>query len=209
MATMLGPTAGLVGAGVATAGNTVYYTLDVKQTKGNFTYRPPSQATALPGQPTYTPIAQPLVAGPVVTSTPNSDGSVKHTIKSGEFLIDIAKAYGLTLDQLYTLNHTLDPKNPVYFAGQVLIIRPAPTATVTPSPTLSPVPPTRTPRPTRTPTRAVTPTETLTPTATPTPSLADKVKADLNRTNIAYGLIALCGLGLAFVVVKGFIKPEG
>jgi LysM repeat protein len=208
MSTMLGPTTGLVGAGAATSGDTVYYTLDVKNTSGNFTYRPPSQATALPGQPTFTPNVQPPAAGPVITSTPNSDGSIKHVIQPGEFLVDIVKAYGITLDQLYTLNHNIDPKKPVYNAGQVLIIRPAPTATITPSPTLSPIPPTHTLRPTRTPTKVIIPTQTPTPTATPVPSLVDKVKAGLSRTRIAYALIALCGIGLAVVVVKGFITVD-
>jgi hypothetical protein len=54
----------------------------------------------------------------------------------------------------------------------------------------------------------IIPTQTSTPTATPVPRRVDKVKAGLSRTRIAYALIALCGIGLAVVVVKGFITVD-
>ena len=52
---------------------------------------------AQPGQQAAT--ATPGVPG-FITSTPAADGSVTHVVKSGEFLITIAQAYGISLDEL-------------------------------------------------------------------------------------------------------------
>jgi uncharacterized protein YkwD len=210
-ATMLGPDEGLVGAGVATSGGNVFYTLDVNATKGNFTYRPPKsndQPTALPGQSTFTPNAQPVVSGPFFTSTPNGDGSVSHVVQYGQTLIQIADTYGISLSTLYAQNPSIDPNKPVYFAGQVLIIKPAFTATPVVTATLTPRPPTRTARPTRTATIVHTPTSTRTMTATPSFRLPKLDDWGPNQKYIAYGFIILSAIGLILVVLKGFIKAK-
>ena len=210
-ATLLGPEAGVAGAGVAASGDMVFYTLDVNATQGNFEYRQPLSAEAIAAETagiTLTP--EPTLSGPIITSTPGNDGSVAHVVRYGETLVEIADAYGITLDELFAHNSSLDPSNPVYYAGQVLIIRAANTAT--PEPSLTPTQPTatRTPRPTRTPTLVPsrTPTPTLTPTPTATSILAAVGLSDANsdRKVIGYGLVGLCVAGLVFVFVKGFRK---
>lgn len=218
-ATILGPDTGLVGAGVAASGGSVYYTLAVKRLTGSFAYRPPKQAqeqaTSLPGEDTATPNPQPPAASYIITSTPRADGSVYHVIQLGEFLVEIASAYGVKLSQLYALNGFLDPNHPVYKAGQVLVIRlasspttiPSPTITV-PPPTRTPRPPTRTPLPTRTATQVLSPTPTATVTPTSVPPSAGTVFLIQNRRTIAYGLILFSAAGLVVVFFKGFLKGK-
>lgn len=219
IATILGPDSGLVGAGMAMSGSDVYYTLDVVLLSGGFNYRPPKQAgeqaTPLPGQPSATPNSQPPLADAIITSTPHDDGLIRHVIKFGETLVQIADAYGITMTQLYSLNPGLNAKNAVYYAGQVLTIRLASTPTPDPSPTETPVPPTRTPRPptqTPRPIRTATPVLSPTPTwtITPTPLFGLPPARELahNPRAIGYGLIIFCSLGLLVVGFTGFRKGK-
>lgn len=144
--TMLGSGYQDVGAGVSVSGDYVYYTLDVAYVAGGVNYVPP--ATITPGGPTPIPIYL------VQTATPNPDGSIVHVVRSGQVLIGIAKAYGVTVQQIMDLNYLTSDK---IYEGDKLIIRrastPGPTATSTG---------------TSTPTKAATPTHK--PTRTPTPS---------------------------------------
>jgi uncharacterized protein YkwD len=197
--TLLGPDTGRVGAGAAVKGGSVYYTLDVVRLTGSFTARQAQQA-GTPGTPAGT-------AAPLVTSTPNADGSIAHVVQYGETLIEIATAYGITLNELYSNNPGLDPKNPKYYAGQVLIIRLAFTATPNLSPTQTLKPPTSTVRPSRTATQVRTATATrgttltpAVPTATPAPQ-----RLPLDDRTIGYGFIVVSAAGLVFVIIKGFI----
>lgn len=212
-ATILGPTSGLVGAGVATDGEMVYYTLAVKRLSGDFTYRAPKQAaqqaTAAPGQPSSTPNPQAAPAGAILTSTPNADGSVTHKIRYGETLVQIAQAYGITLPELYALNNILDPNAPVYYEGQVLLIRLPSTATPSPSPTFTPPPPTRTRAPTRTPTQVLSPTPTATATRGALISLPSPEDVGISRKTIGYAVIAVCAVGFVLVLVSGLRKGKG
>ncbi len=210
-ATILGPDTGVVGAGVATMGDMVYYTLDVNRLTGNFNYREPKQAeqpTALPGADTSTPNPQPVASGPLLTSTPAEDGSIQHRLRFGETLVQVAQAYGITLQSLYAANPGLDPTQPVYYEGQVLLIRPANTVTPTPTQTLTPRPPTRTSPPTRTPTRVVTATPSITPSATPLIDLSAFNDLGYNRRTLGIGVILVCALGAAVVLLRGFRRPK-
>ncbi len=89
----------------------------------------------------------------LLTSTPNPDGGVYHVVQEGETFSEVALAYGLDWYTLSVLNNiklpTLTPV--VIYEGDVLVIRPTNTATMTPTPTRTPLPPTSTPRPTYTP----------------------------------------------------------
>lgn len=211
-ATMVGPDSGMVGAGVASANGSNYYTLDVRRGTGAFIARaavnnaPANQA----GQATATPApATVYIPTDFATSTPNSDGSIAHVLKYGETLVEIATAYGITLPDLISMNH-LDPQKPVYFAGQVLILRNAFTATPFITTTFTPRPPTRTPLPTRTlrPTR--TSSAPLTPlptdTQTPTPLIHIPTLDDLGSTRpfMAYGFITICAIGLLVLIATSF-----
>ncbi len=209
--TLLGPDEGKVGAGMALSGSNVYYTLDVILVKGNFTYRQPVQPTKAPtlpgGTPGPTSSPAPLVM-PVNTVTPQADGSLVHVIRYGQTLIGIAKAYGISLDQLYAANKWLNPKTPVYYEGQKLLIRAASTATAVPSPTTSPRPPTRTPVPTRT--ASLTPSLTPTRTLTATPGVVERVSASLGGTRraAAYLIIGASVLGMLLVLLRGFLRKK-
>jgi LysM repeat protein len=165
------------------------------------------QATSTEG-----PAQQPI--SPVQTVTPNENGSVTHVVKYGENLIDIATAYGLTLNDLYARNRSLDPNKPVYYEGQVLIIRAAFTPTPFMTVTYTPRPPTNTPRPTRTPrptqtaTAVRSPVPTRTFTATPAYQIPTLDDLGENRTMIAYVFIAVSTLGLVILVFTSFLPGK-
>jgi uncharacterized protein YkwD len=207
-ATMLGPETGQVGAGMTVSGNTVYYTLAVKRLTGDFNYTPPQQPAdkVSAASANMQPLAQ---SGGVVTTTPNGDGSIAHVIKYGETLVQIADAYGIPLADLISMNK-LDPKNPVYYAGQVLLIRLAFTPTPYLTPTHTPRPPTRTPQPTRTPrptktaTAFHTPLPTFTATAQPLIQLPSIDELGPARPLMAYAFIGISAIGLVVLLLTSF-----
>ncbi len=147
---------------------------------------------------------QPEVA-PVITSTPNPDGSVIHVVGFGQTLIMIANAYGLTLDQLRKQNNM---SGDLIFEGRKLIIQGSSTPTLTPTVTLTPRPLTSTPRPTRTATRlpTITSTATVTATATPKPFLPRLDEIDTHTLGTI--IVGLSGVGLVLVVASFFRKKK-
>jgi LysM repeat protein len=202
--TMMGNAYADIGAGVATSGDYVYYTIDVGYYAGiakptsNGTAQP-TRANALTPLPTVVPIL------PLITSTQSADGSVIHVVQYGQTLITIAKAYGITVDQLKALNKL---KTDSIFIGDKLTIHPAPTkaptSAITPTPTLT-LRPTSTRRP---PTR--TPTITPTPEPSPTPKPTSAITAALNRLDrrsVGMGIIVICAAGLLVVGLTSF-KPK-
>jgi LysM repeat protein len=98
----------------------------------------PVPATPIPGaKPTAAPIVAPL---PSVLATPGPDGSIVHTIQSGDTLFALTIVYNVSLDQILTLNNL--SKNDLLSIGQKIIIR-GPTQPVQPTPApTSQVPPT-------------------------------------------------------------------
>ena len=91
----------------------------------------------------------------VSLATPQADGSIKHTVMNGQTLISIAKAYGITVEQLRQLNNLAADDSNIW-VGQALIIQ-----------TAGSVSPTAAPQPTATPAPAATQAvEQLEPTAT-------------------------------------------
>jgi hypothetical protein len=197
--TMLSPNYHEIGAGVAEADGFVYYTIDAAYVAGG-SYSPP--ATVKPGGPT----ALPYYA--VQTTTPNSDGSIVHTVRLGQNLTLIANAYGLTVAQLKELNHLTD--NLIY-DGDILIIRlgntPGPTDTPSPSGT-----PTRAATATRKPTR--TPTLTATTIVTTSPALmADPVQTEASPGGsdrlgsiLVIAIVVMAAGGVILMVVGGVIR---
>jgi LysM repeat protein len=188
--TMLGASYAEIGAGVSVAGDFVYYTIDTAYVSGG-SYIPaaPSGATAIPIY--YVSIA-----------TPNPDGSVVHIVQSGQTLIGIAQAYGVSVDGIKALNNLVSDS---IYAGDALLIipagTPAPTGTATATITATHVDtPTR--QPTRTPTAI--PTTALiaaTPTPTPTGTSPDVLG------NILVGIIVVLGVGgVVLMVVGGLLK---
>ncbi|MEM5774817.1 MAG: LysM peptidoglycan-binding domain-containing protein [Anaerolineaceae bacterium] len=169
--TMVGFSNGLVGCGVAQGQNGYYYyTLVVKNT-GTLTGLPPagssldlsgpadSSTGGTAGDASGIPVVTALPnqgssAGstrlPNVTATPQADGSVSHTISSGETVWSISELYDIPVNELIALNY-LDAESPIIFPGQTLKIKAGYTPTATSTITQTPLPPTRTLRPSRTP----------------------------------------------------------
>ena len=184
--TMLGASYAEIGAGVAVAGDFVYYTIDTAYVAGG-SYVPLATSGA-----TAVPIYY------VTTATPNADGAVWHTVRSGQTLIGIAQAYGVPVSEIKTLNNlTTDA---IYVGDTLLIVAagtPAPSATPTPSSTATAVAsPTR--QPTRTAT-AIPPTVAL--TATPTPAQQESA-ADVIG-DILVVIILVLGVGGILLMVAG------
>jgi uncharacterized protein YkwD len=145
--TMLSPTLTEIGAGVAKAGDMVYFVIDCALPTSSGV---PQPYTPAPGQPTVGPYFPGDFIVPVVTSTPDETGSVYHEVQYGQTLWAIAIAYGVKIDQIRALNN-LGEGTDIY-QGDRLLVRndapPPPTVTSAPSarldatstvtPTLSP-----------------------------------------------------------------------
>jgi uncharacterized protein YkwD len=200
--TMLDPKYTAAGAGVAAAGAFSYYTLDVGQILGQPAPKPQVAANRAQGQ-VPSPTVQ-LVA-PVITSTRKPDGSVIHPVQFGQALLTIAKAYGITVDELKKRNNL---SSNTIFEGQKLVIQVSYTPSLTPTITETPKPPTRTPLPTRTAT--LLPTETATPTATatatPKPFLSEL--GSIDRQTLATIILGISGVGLVLVLASFFRKKK-
>ncbi len=188
--TMLGASYAEIGAGVAVAGDFVYYTIDTAYVSGgSYLSLATSDATAIP---IYY----------VIIATPNPDGSVVHIVQSGQTLIGIAQAYGVSVDEIKALNNLVSDS---IYAGDALLIipagTPAPTGTATATITATHVDtPTR--QPTRTPTAIpAAAVMAATPTPTPTGTSPDVLG------NILVGIIVVLGVGgLVLMAVGGLLK---
>ena len=186
--TMLSSTLRDVGAGVATVGNYVYYTLDAALSTGG----QPAPYTPGTSAPTQIPVVS---TGTIIPNTPNADGSIIHIVQLDDSLIVIAIAYDVPLNDILTLNNL--QLNSVIRAGQKIIIRPA----FTPTPTLPTSTPTRRPTPTLWPTSTATMTPTSTPvTATPMP------KAGIPAST---GMVSVAAIILLALLVAGVVAWLG
>jgi LysM repeat protein len=203
LSTMISARADEAGVGVALAGNTVYYTLDVgssgnapavSSSSGSEGTESTVLSTARPAQATFAPIT---------TSTPNADGSVMHVVQPGQALWSIAISYNVKLAELYALNNMTEKS--VIFPGQKVVVQRAqPSATPTLAPSETPPPPTASPIPSITMTPAPTETPTPTPTATSAPlfSLGDRPDPFL----VVIGAMVLIGavlMGMGLVLRRG------
>ena len=193
-----------VGAAVASASNgTVYYVLQAGAISGETVASTPySSGTQSSGDTVASPTSgTSQYMSPVITSTPNYDGNIYHTVQYGQTLFDIALAYNITLAYLKSENGLTSDN---VQAGTTLLIKPAPTSTVTPTPTSTLVYPTRTP--TFTP-QPKTPTPVLTATPTPVPSLMESLPK-FDRGSFGILLVILSGLGLAALIFFNFGKSK-
>lgn len=123
--TMYNPSAKYIGAGVAYAGNLVFYTVDTGYWVGD--------PAPTPGNPviSYTPSSSLMPTPvPVVVSTPMPDGTVKHIIAGGQSLWTIAAVYNVSLEEIRLLNE-LEP-DAIMNLGDEIIIQPSYTPTNTP-----------------------------------------------------------------------------
>lgn len=166
---------------------------------------PPQRAplnNLLPANPVQVGTNLPFIQ-PVVTTTPNPDGSVIHKVESGQSLWSIAIAYGVTIAQILEWNGL--GQDAVLIVGQTLVVRPSSTPTISPTPSLTPIPPTRIPSLTPTPlTPTLTFTVTPTLTETPAPLISWQPPAWMNQETLGIGLILISGAGLIFVLLAAF-----
>jgi LysM repeat protein len=175
-----------VGAGVTEKDGIVYYILNVSTVYGVSTDS--TGGTSPVKIPTRSTTPQVV---PVIVSTPKPDGSISHVVQPGQALWSIARAYGVTEDQLRLLNNFAANTNTIY-VNESLVIRVS--YTPTPSPTITPTsrPPTRTPVPPQ----AVETLQPVQPTASTTPILGG-----IDRTTIGLLLVLLCGIGLVLIIM--------
>lgn len=189
---------GAVGAGVASSGGDIYFSLVVRPSEVAASTQPvqsPTQSSA--GQ-----VAQ-VVPTATATVAVGADGAITHVVVTGDTLTSIAAKYGVTVDDIKRLNN-IGADN-LIFLGTTLIIRAANTATPTPEPSATPTPetPTATLEPTKEVPATQTPTITPQPTPTPTPAGFFAGVPGFFSRNLG-GLIvgALLGLAVGFFVAQ-------
>jgi LysM repeat protein len=187
-----------VGVGIAEASNgTTYYILQA----GAITGEDLPSGSDTSSETTSSSATEDLseYKNPVLTSTPNEDGSIYHVVLSGQFLFDLATYYGVTVDQIKTLNNLTSDS---IYAGDVLLIRLAPTVTITPTRTITVQMPTRTI--TQTPPPATTrPMATMTPT--PEGAAANGLPK-IDRQWVGLGILVLSAVGFFVVFYFFFLK---
>jgi len=109
--------------------------------------------TVTPGGPTFTPTPTTTPGTPTPTPTPGSGTPGKHTVRAGETLFCIGRAYAVSPWAIATANNIYAPYR--LFIGRVLTIPNAPWSSVPPGPTCARqfggTPPPITPGPTPTP----------------------------------------------------------
>jgi uncharacterized protein YkwD/LysM repeat protein len=142
MHTMLHDRGQLVGVGVAVSGEVAYIILDVAAYWGDagLTAQPTTLAY---GDNPGTQYAVSQYIAPVLTASPESDGSIWHKVMSGQSLWMIAHHYKVDIDRLRQLN-TMGTSDTIYIGQKILIQlpqTPTPTnamATTAPSATQAP-----------------------------------------------------------------------
>ncbi len=158
-----------------------------------------ASSTSSSGAPAAT--LAPLI--PLATTTPNPDGSLVHEVQYGQTLWEIATAYGMSLQDLLTINGLTE--DAIIIPGDKLLIRPMiPGELVTATPTTTP---------TRRATRkaaleTATPTETrvraptsapIEPTHTPQPTpVVETAKTPLDY--LLVGIVGLIVLGAGLMI---------
>jgi LysM repeat protein len=196
--TMLGANYRDIGAGVSVSNGFVYYTIDVAYVPGGGNYIP--AATITPGGPTPIPIYL------VLTATPKPDGSLIHVVQSGQTLIGISIAYGLTVAELKALNNLTGD---VIYVGDKLIIQPAntPGPTASPSATITSTrAATSTTRPTRTPTPSSSPNPTSSPQSADPTQKEFLAGSDPVGNILVVAIIILAVGGMLLMVIGSFMK---
>ena len=180
-----------IGAGISSGDGFTYYVVVFSVELGSGSSPNKGVSSTIPSL-----AATPEVAH-VNVATPGEDGSLFHTVESGDALWSIAIAYDTTIEQILALNG-LD-EDAVIYEGQPLQVRPAFTPTPRPTETNTPLPPTRTPIPAQT-AKAIN---------TPIPTQAEEAEGFLGMDNQTMGLalILISGVGL-IMIVGGYLAKD-
>ena len=124
MHTMLHDRGQLVGVGVASAGDQYYYILDVAAYWGDSGLTPqPTSFTYAENAATQQFISQYIA--PVIKAEPQEDGSIVHTVQSGQSLWMLAQHYEVDMDSLRRLNG-LGTNDTIYIGQKIMIRAPSP-----------------------------------------------------------------------------------
>lgn len=200
MNTMIGENYRDAGAGVATAGGMVYYTLDVGYVAGS---------AGSGSSSTSQPLGTSIVFYPVVVSTPRPDGSIVHVVQPGQTLWTIAASYKVGLEELIKLNNLTNAA--WIYPGDKILIRP-PLETQTP--TMSAQAPTENYTQTATSPKEGTPPTTVTLTTSPlstsrTTQAVTNQSIPLSSSNAVLLSIAFLLVGgIALLLMGNFIKRK-
>ena len=133
MHTMLHNVGQLVGAGVASMDGTYYYVLDVAAYWGDAGLTPQPTTLAY-GENAATQQYVSQYIAPVIKAEPREDGSIIHTVMSGQSLWMLADHYDVDINVLRQLNG-LGTSDMIYIGQEILIRTPS-----AETPTASPVP---------------------------------------------------------------------
>jgi LysM repeat protein len=220
--TMISPLYTHIGAGVGHDGDSVYYTILVAYVAGSSgsggvaDLQPPSNDNEI--NATQAPTVIPIE--PIVIATAAADGSIQHVVQSGQFLENIANAYGVELSDLLALNGITEQA--VIYPGDKLLIKTGVTAAPG---ALQLEAPTRELEETRIPSATATAkpkTETPTPMPVamndaPQPSLTIPATPETREIenqqagNVDYLLYAVFGLaftGIVMILFGSFLKKH-
>lgn len=198
MIPMTNPSYTHIGAGTALGSTGTVYIVHAAYRAGGSSTGGNTPVTAI-----TPPVSQVMKA--VITSTPNPDGAVVHIVEAGQTLWSIAVAYGVHILDIQQMNSLVG--STTIYNGMKLIIKYAPTPTISPSPTATSVRPTRTAT-SRVPTKTPTPYYTPTATFTPTPEPLFKSLPSLDRRTLGLLIIVLCAAGLGVVLFINFRKKS-
>jgi len=130
--TLLHPQGQHIGVGVAVTDDSVIYVLDVAAYWGDAGLTQQPTSAAYPGITREGAISQYIA--PVEVAEANKDGKVYHHVLQGQTLWNIAKAYGVTIEQICQLNGITSES--LIYEGQKLLIKIVPTPFFIPSPTM-------------------------------------------------------------------------
>jgi LysM repeat protein len=192
-----------IGVGISDAGNgDTYYVLEAggsgSGASGSGTSSGTSGTSGSTGT-TTTDYSQYII--PITVSTPDASGLVSHKVKYGQALISIAAAYGVTLDELKSINSLT---NDMIYEGQDLKIKQVATPTLAPT-----VLATAVPQNTPAALTEVSPTPVSlliqTPTAQPSALHASPV---IDRQTVGLLMVIFSIIGLAMIAFFVFLKPQ-
>ncbi len=137
----------------------------------------------------------------VTIATPLADGTIKHTVKYGQTLAAIAKAYGITINTLRELNGMAADETIIWPEEELLIQRgtgiAAAQASATPAPTAS------------APSQTQTPLPSLAVVSTPSNATSQANAEDDQPSPMAGILLAVvAAAGLAMILFSAFRKEQ-
>jgi LysM repeat protein len=194
--TMLGASYVDAGAGVASDGSVVYFTLDVGYISGS-----PGSGAATASGAQAAPVTQ-VAFYPLVVATPLPDGSIIHVVQAGQALWNIAAAYKINLADLLTLNGF--SSNPIIHPGDKILIKTA-DANATVEATTTSTATSETPK-SSTPTIAATKRSMATAVQGDAPGRANAPAAPAKTDPILIAIAVLVSGGTLLVIVGNLLK---